>query len=378
MANTLTKLQPTLFSAAQVVSREPWGVIDAISLDFDDKGVAKGDVVDVPIAPTRAATNFTPGAQTSTGADATADTVQVQITKSRKVSWNLTGEQIRSLQNATENNQPEWVRQLVQQGMRTLRNEAEVDAALAVKIGASRATGAAGGSPFASNINALVDVRKILRDNGAPLSDLQCVMDTEDGAGLRKLDIIQRADQAGTPAERRTGNLDRQFGFMLRESAGISLHSQGAGATGGYLLNGAVAEDAQDWTVDTGSGDFNAGDVITVDGVQYVVSGALDGTTLSVNRPGAVDTIANDTPVGDSGDTDYTPILCFEREAVVGITRPPLIPPNPTITPIPISDGEGNTFLLLEIAQYGQISWELHLAWGFKTVQQEHIGLILS
>jgi hypothetical protein len=51
----------------------------------------------------------------------------VTITKSRKVSWNLTGEQIRSLDNANGIT-PDWVGQLVQQGMRTLRNEAEIDA----------------------------------------------------------------------------------------------------------------------------------------------------------------------------------------------------------------------------------------------------------
>ena len=53
MSNTLTALIPTLFSAAQEVSNEPFGVLASVTTNWNDKGVAKGDEVTVPIAPTR-------------------------------------------------------------------------------------------------------------------------------------------------------------------------------------------------------------------------------------------------------------------------------------------------------------------------------------
>jgi hypothetical protein len=59
--------------------------------------------------------------------------------------------------------------------MRTLRNEAEIDGCLAVATGASRAYGTAATTPFASDLTALTNARKILQDNGAPLADLQFV-----------------------------------------------------------------------------------------------------------------------------------------------------------------------------------------------------------
>ena len=43
MATTLTALAPVLFSAAQNVSAEPAGILDAINATWDDKGVAKDD-----------------------------------------------------------------------------------------------------------------------------------------------------------------------------------------------------------------------------------------------------------------------------------------------------------------------------------------------
>ena len=55
MGNTLTNLQPTLYSVAQEVSAEPFGIINGINANFDDKGVAIGDKVTVPVAPVRAA-----------------------------------------------------------------------------------------------------------------------------------------------------------------------------------------------------------------------------------------------------------------------------------------------------------------------------------
>jgi hypothetical protein len=227
--------------------------------------------VTVDVAPTRAAADFTPGATTSTGDDSTAK-IDVTITKSRKVSWHLTGEQQRSLANATISQ--DWVKQLVKQGMRTLRNECEVDAAIAVKVGASRAFGTAGTTPFATDLTALTNARKILIDNGAPKADLQMVFDTNAGLNLRNLGVLQNAYQAGSDAERRTGEFLPQMGFRLSESAGIGVHTKGTGAS--YTTSGTAgfAVGTTSIPLITGTGTVLAGDVVTFAGDtnKYVVT----------------------------------------------------------------------------------------------------------
>jgi len=374
MANTLTSLAPTLFSAAKEVANEPSGMISAINMNFDDKGVAKGDTVTVDVAPTRAASDFTPAATTTSGTDATASSIAVTISKSRKVSWHLTGEQQRSLENGGINQ--DWVRQLVSQGMRTLRNEAEIDAVVAGKEGASRAYGTAGTTPFASDLSALTNARKILQDNGAPMADLQFVADTAAGLNLRNLGVLQNAYQAGSEEERRSGRFLPQMGFSIRESAGVALHTKGSGAS--YLLNGALAIGDTSVTVDTGSGTILAGDVVTFAGTtdKYVVNTALAANVFVIGKPGskAVEADNDAVTVGNN----YTSNLAFERSAIVGIMRPPLIPANPTIQQMAISDQYGMTYLMLDIAQYGQRTWELHLAWGFKAVNGEFIATVLG
>ncbi|MEH6483032.1 MULTISPECIES: P22 coat - protein 5 family protein [Pseudomonas] len=376
MANIFTSLQPVLYSAAQEVSNEPFGVVSAINANFDDKGVAVGDTVKVPVAPVRTPTDFTPAATAPQGDDATASAVDVAITASKKVSWFMTGEQIRSLQNG--GNDQEWVRQLVAQGMRSLRNLAEVAACTAIKQGASRAVGTAGTNPFATDINVIADVRKVLFDNGAPMADLQLCIDSSAGVAARKLGIIQQAYQAGSDAERRSGDLLRQFGFQIRESAGITTHTKGTGAS--YVTSGATAAGVRDVALVTGTGTVLSGDVVTfaADAAnKYVVNtGVAAPGTITLGRPGAKVEIAtaNAMTVGNS----YAPNLAFERSAVVGIMRPPIFPSNATIQQTMISDQMGMTYLLLQIEQYGQTTWELHLAYGFKVVQGEHVALVMG
>lgn len=376
MANIFTALMPALYSAAQDVSAEPFGVINAISASFDDKSVAMGDTVKITVAPSATATDFTPGVAAAQGDDKTATTVPVTITASKKVSWNLTGEQLLSLQNAGVN--AEWIRQLVAQGMRTLRNGAEAAACTAIKQGASRAFGTAGANPFASDINCIADVRKILMDNGAPLADLQLCIDSTAGTAARKLGIIQQAYQAGNDAERRTGELMRQFGFSIRESAGITTHTKGTGTA--YVTSGATAAGVSDIALVTGANTVLAGDVVTfaADAAnKYVVNtGVTAPGTIKLGRPGArmVIPTANAMTIGNN----YTANLAFERNAVVGIMRPPVFPENATIQKTLISDNNGMTYLLLQIQQYGQTSWELHLAYGFAVANSEHVAILLG
>jgi hypothetical protein len=377
MPNVFTALQPTLFSAAQEVSNEPFGIISAIAADFDDKGVAIGDNVVVPIAPTAAVATFTPAMTPTAGTDKTASSVSVTITANKQTSWNMTGEQIKSLENA--NSDKEWVRQLVAQGMRSLRNAAEVDALTAIRTGASRATGTAATQPFTTAMDGIVDVRKILHDNGAPLADLQLVFDTTGGAALRKLGIIQQAYQAGSDAERRSGELMRQYGFQLRESAAIGVVTKGTGAsytsdTTGYAIGTTSIP------LITGTGTVLAGDVVTFTGDtnKYVVNtGVAAPGTIVAGRPGLKKALAASAVAMTVGG-DFTPYLAFERSAVVGVMRPPVYPDNPTVSKTLISDSKGMTYLLVQIAGYGMLTWELHLAWGFKVVQSEHVALLLA
>jgi hypothetical protein len=201
-------------------------------------------------------------------------------------------------------------------------------------------------------------------------------MDTTSEANLLKLGIVNSAEQAGSDEERRTGMIKRQMGFAMRTSDGISAHTKGTGTS--YQLSAAGAVGDSSISVDTGSGTLLAGDIVTFAGTshKYVANSALSGGLFTIGKPGLLAVEADNDAI--TIGNDYTPNLAFERSAIVGVMRPPIMPANATIQQMLISDGFGMTYLMLDISQYGQRTWEIHLAWGFKTVQPEHVAILLG
>ena len=392
MANTLTALAPVLFSAARVVAEEPVGALGSISMNFDDKGVALGDSIVIPDAPVAAETDYSAAMTTTGGTDKIAGSVAVTIQYSKQTSWNLTGEQIRSLQNAQSDK--EWAKQMVAQGMRTLRNAAEVRLCAAITAGASRACGTAGTTPFASSLDAIADVQKIMLDNGAPMADPYLIINTKALNNAEKLTVVQQAYAAGSDQERRQGIIGNQYGFRIKASAGVQLHTNGAGT--GYQANGALTQYGVTLALDSGTVNTTglvAGDVIrfgTGGGsgtgadydTNYVINTGLVATSgnIVISRPGMlVARVDNDvmTTQGGAGGT-YTPNIAFERNAIVGIMRPPLIPASPLINQLKISDDKGLTYLLCEVVGDGMITWRLHLCYGFKVINGEFVAILMG
>jgi hypothetical protein len=385
MSNTLTSLTPTLFAAAAEVAAEPAGTLDSIDLRMNPKA-AYGDSVTIPIAPVATSTTYTPAMTTTAGTDKTASSVTISHSANDYSAFMLTGEDALSLINgAPGDNKTEWIKQLTMQAMRKLRNNAAAAAVLAIKKGASRATGTAGTTPFASDLSALTAARKILRDNGAPMTDLQCIVDTAAYLNLTNLGIVQQASMAGADSERRSGLVGRQFGFQIKEDANIATHT--AGTPSGTLFSATepVGETSLAYDTDT-NGPWNVGDVVTfgsgggsgtADANKYVVYADSTSSPLYINAPGLkVQHVDNDTM---TVVTDYTPNVAFERMAVVGYVRAPVIPASPLISQIPISDPKtGLTFLMCEIVGDGMITYRLHLMYGFKVIEPRYVATIIG
>jgi hypothetical protein len=390
MSNDLSKLQPLLFSAAQTIANEPTAVLEAISNTFDDKGVAVGDKVIIPVAPPAQLDAFVPSNIPPSGDNAVATNVSVTITNSSKVCWNLTGEQQRSLENATIDT--EWIRQMIEQGMRTLRNDAEAKAWAAALNGASRAVGTAGQTPFQNTtgtsvyyqLNALAAAKKVRLDQGCPDAGLTAIIDTNAGLNLRQLGVYQNFYQAGTDKQLRQGMFLPAFGISIAESAQVGYHT--AGTATSVTTNDTVdALNAQTIGI-TGTGislsqnDFvSFGTTPATAAYQVTNATALTGAgNILLNRPGIAKVpLATGMAVTCAGS--YTGNIVLEKSSVVGCIRPPIIPDNPTIQQLKIGDQKtGLTFLMLDIAQYGQRTWELHLAYGFAAVQPAFICALLG
>ena len=174
MANTLTSLIPTIYGAADTVARELVGFIPAVFKDSTADMVAKDQTIVYPVVGA-----FTPAdvAAAATGPDPSDVSVgngSMSISNSKSVTWYWTGEEQQGLGS---NYEPILQAQFAQ-AFRALTNAIETDLFLAAKRGGSRAYGTAGTTLFASagNFSDVSYTLQILKDNGAPMSDLHLVL----------------------------------------------------------------------------------------------------------------------------------------------------------------------------------------------------------
>lgn len=377
MANTLTNLTPDLYEALDTVSRELVGFIPSVTLDANAARAAVGQTIRSPIAPASTAADITPATNAPDTGDQVFTNRTLSISKARAVPVRWTGEEQRGM-----NSGPGY-RNLLQdqfaQAMRTLVNEVEADLA-GEYIEASRAYGTAGTTPFASDLSDTAEVRKILADNGAPLNDMQLVIDTTAGAKMRTLTQLTKANEAADASLLRQGVLLDVHGMQIRESAQVQSHTAGTGS--GYLVNDAsLAVGDTVIAADTGTGTILAGDVVTFagDSNKYVVTSALSGGSFTIAEPGLRTAVADDSAI--TVLSDYTANMAFSRSSIVLAARAPAIPEegDQADDAMIITDPRsGLSFEVRLYKEYRRIKYEIALAWGFNIMKPEHTALLLG
>lgn len=383
-SNTLTGLIPTIYNALDVVSRELVGFIPAVSSDMTFERAAVGQVVTSPVAPASTASDITPAVTPPNDGDQVIGSTSMTITKARRVPIRWNGEEKKGLDNNGASFNVIF-RDQVAQAMRTLVNEVEGDIA-ALHIFASRAYGIPGTTPFATNLADPAQMRKILADNGAPMGDMQLVIDTGAGAAMRTLAQLTKANEAADTSLLRRGVLLDLHGFAIRESAQVKTAVAGTGASGTTNTTGYPVGATTITLASAGTGTAIAGDTVSFagDANKYVLaSGDADlsnGGTLVLQAPGlrkAIPAAATAITIGAASVRN----MAFARSAIALATRAPALPPqgdsaiDRQIVTDPIS---GLSFEIAMYAQYRQMQYEVSLAWGTAAVKREHIGLLLG
>ena len=384
MANDLNGLIPTIYNALDTVSRELVGIIPAVSSDMTFERAAKGQKVKSPVTSGATATDITPDVTPPDDGDQNVGSIEMEITKARRVPVRWNGEEKRGL----DNNGASYnviLRDQFAQGMRTLVNEVEADLAALHKY-ASRAVGTAGTTPFASGLGDTAQALKLLKDNGAPASDLQMVIDTTAGANMRTLAQLNKANEANDDSLLRRGVLLDVHGVAIRESAQIKSHTAGTGALATTDATGYAVGAKEITLASAGTGTVLVGDAISFAGdpnKYIVVAGDTDvsnGGKVTIAAPGLRKAIpAAATAITVTAGSVRN--MVFPRSAIALATRAPALPQqgdsavDRTIITDPVS---GLSFEVSVYAQYRQVQYEIALAWGCAALKPEHIGLVLG
>lgn len=389
---TITNLIPTIYEALDTVSRELVGMIPSVAMSASAERAAKDQTITTPVAPAAAAGDITPGVTPPDDGDQTIGNVQMSITKARRVPVRWNGEQSLSLDAPGGIGRANIMRDQFAQAFRTLANEIETDLA-ALVTSSSRAYGTGGTTPFAfsatrSGFEDISGVRQILIDNGAPESDLQCVLGTVAGAKFRALAQLNSVADSGSAEFLRQGILLPVHGMNVRESGKVAILPFTKGTAAGATTNNAgYAVGATTITLAAaGTGTILAGDFVSFAGDtnQYMVTSGdasvADAGTITIAAPGlrqAIPAAATNITLAATSVRN----MAFHRNAIALALRLPARPVEGDLAEdvTVVTDARsGVSFEIAMYRQYRQVQYEISAAWGVKAIKTEHMAVLLG
>ncbi len=385
MANTLTDLIPSAYRALNVVSRELVGFIPSVQLDPSAETIAQNQSIRIPAAPVNTAgKDITAAMSIPTIANQTITNTAHSLTKARAFPFSWSGEEVLAM-----NQGPGFLsiqEQQIAQAIRAAVNEIETDVAVAAKNGASRAFGAtAGTAPLLAD---WAQAKKILDDNGAPMSDRSSVFNTTAGVALRSTANLYKVNEAGEAGLLRQGSLGYLYGFNLRESAQVQTTTAGAMASATSTSAAFTVGQTVIPLATAGTGVVAAGDIITFanDTNKYVVSSVsfaganpASGDSITLAQPGlrvaqGVATRAITVFATSARNT------AFSRNAILLSTRLPASQPNDMATDRQVitDPNSGISFELAMYPGYRMVHYEIGLCWGVTVIKPEHLAIIVG
>jgi hypothetical protein len=388
MANTLTSIINSVWAPLTSAPKEPRGALDAIAMDIDNTPVDIGQPLVVSVVATKTSGEWTPRMYETAQGDATPTTISLSLAGAETV-FNLSDAERGNLMRTGDVAYESFFQQNIQQCLRA--NSATVGAAAitALKTGSSRATGTAGITPFASDTSELENALYELKRNGAPMSDLACVMSSSAYRNFRALGIVQQAQINGGSEARKMGLIGKESGFDMFEDFSISATTSGAMA--GFQLDATLAVNSTTLTFDGGTVNTTgcvAGDVITIgsgggtgtaDTNKYVVKSGSTSTSGSIviGGPGLLlQHVDNDEITIGSA---YTPSFAFSRSALKAVVRPVSCNVGGQVVGVsPILDQYGLPATLIEIRGTGMSVFSVVQAYGFKVIKNYGVVTILG
>jgi hypothetical protein len=382
MGNTLTGLTNFIYDTADVVSREQTGMIASVYKNTAADQVAKNQDITYDIVPDAVGYDIAPAAAIPALDATTVGTGTMAITSVVGTKFHWTGEDElaigRNVRDGIQNNK-------FAQAFRFLSNRMEADLC-ALQSSASRAYASHATTPIvpfatAGDFTDLSLALKILKDNGAPQSELRAVINTTAGANV--LGKQSQSQMAGSSDPLRQGVLLDLFGSQLRESSKIVSTTAVGNNTETYAINGAHVAGATTLTVKTGTGTILAGDAITIGtdtATKYIVkTGVNNGTEIVIQAPGLVKALAGNETIAVVAVCARN--MVFARSAIHLLTRLPAMPEggdsadDVMVVQDPVS---GIFFQVALYRAYRSVLIEVAAAWGVKAAKTEHIGLLLG
>ena len=236
------------------------------------------------------------------------------------------------------------------------------------------AVGTAGTTP--SDLSAMANARKQLNINKAPVTGRVAVWDPEADAAFTQIPAIVNAEKSGSTMALREGSIGRVMGFDNYMAQGVVHHESGVTAASAVKTSGTVTEGdtSLNLTGTTLTGKLSKGDILTIKGLNYVVtedsavasSNAISGIKVYPALPA----LASNVTVTIAAS--HTANLAFLPQAFAFVTRPLLNPDGQGVASY-VTSYNGISLRVTKgyDQKYKRSTYSMDVLYGYKTVYPE-------
>ncbi|MDT8445792.1 MAG: P22 phage major capsid protein family protein [bacterium] len=380
--NNLQKMMLMILARGLPVLRSKTMMPLLVRTDFEQEVKQKGDTINFALPGTRTVGDVVPGPTSPAPEASTSETVPLVLNHWKQANWGMTDKEMGEIEANKD-----FVPLRMQEAFEAMGQYIN-SAVLANYKGVYGFAGTPGTTPFATNANEIINARKVLAQQRAPMESRRCIIDADAEANALALSAFQNVAESGDIGTKREGQIGRKFGFDFFYDDNVPSHTAGNlsdGTAHRALLNGAVAVGAKTMDLDATSltGTVEPGDVFSVAGdsqtysitntsTQTAAANALAGLTF---EPAAKVAWADNAQV--TFKDSHKVNLAFHQDAFALAFRMPdqglkeldsveklesviLIDP---VTKIPVR--------LEKIRQYKQIRWEIDVLFGTALLRPE-------
>jgi hypothetical protein len=382
MANAF--LTPTAVTREALrVLHQKLNFVGSITREYDDsfarQGAKIGDTLKVRL-PNQYVVRNGPNLNLSL-TDTTESAVDLKVQTQKGVDLNFTSVDLTM-------NLDDFSERVLEPAMSVLAANIEADAMSMYKDVYNQVLGAG-----AATFTRVLQGRKILVDNLAPLSGRTCNLNTQDNVDL--VDALKGLfnDQTTVAKQNREGFMGRTAGFDFVENTLWPSHARSAAA--GYLVNGGSQTGAA-LTVNTGTGVPNPGDIFTIANVfrvhpetkqstgvlqQFVVGASATTTSFPISpaivTSGAGQNVSGSPAAGaaigfaGTASTNHGISMAYQKGAFAFASADMVMPRGVDFAAREVFDGVSMRIVRQYDINNDKFPCRLDVLYGFKTIRPQ-------
>jgi len=377
MPNTTSAVTPVLIAQGLQTLRAACVMPRLVNTDYANDPANQGDTVNLFIPSAQTVSDVAPSAAPVAGQDMAPVRASIPLNKWRHSGFYLTDKQQDEIVGGVQSGQTnEAVKALAE----------DINAYIMGQyVNVYGYVGTAGTTPFASDVTAATNARKILNLQRAPLSDRRMVLDVNAEANALALPQLTTFQNVGSAQAVIEGTIGRKLGFDWAMDQQIPTQATTALSAGAATVNGAQAvgvgstDGGRTGTLSvakaTNASNLIPGDIFTIAGsaqtytVLAAVTLAVGNTTVSIAPALQKATVGGEVITLNAA---HVVNLAFHRDAFAFVSRPLQKSSANTLEMISIPDPVSGVTLRLEVTrQNKQTFFDFDVLYGAACVRPE-------